>query len=74
MAIDPDKRAEWKEIFHSMDIDGNGTINFREFCAFMRRIDPEVTDAELEVGFDIVDDNDNRRITFKEFIEWWDER
>lgn len=66
--------TELREIFRHYDRDHNGTIDHDEFAALCRALDPEMTDAEVEVGLEAVDADGNGTIEFDEFAAWWTER
>lgn len=74
MSPSPEQIEEWKEIFHAVDVKKTHSIDLEEFKQFMQSVDPAFTDKELEIGFDEIDANDNKRITFREFLSWWQER
>lgn len=66
--------GELLEIFGHYDADNNGRIDRAEFKRLMAALDAADSEAELDLGFDIIDANDTGTIDFAEFAEWWAER
>ena len=66
-----DRVEEIEELFEQNDTDGNGDIDFGEFTALMTGIDPLMSRASLVIGFRAIDDNQDARINFDEFLAWW---
>jgi Ca2+-binding EF-hand superfamily protein len=65
------RMAEIEELFEQNDTDGNGDIDFGEFKALMSELDPQMSQATLDIGFRDTDTNKDGRINFDEFLIWW---
>lgn len=67
-----DKKEELKKLFHQVDENDDGKISLEEFREFLRRFDSGYgTEEVVDIGFDIVDKNNNEEIDFDEFYDWW---
>ena len=71
--LDQEKIDEIKEIFDYFDSDENGVINYSEFKKLIDALQGDMSDEDMQVGFNIIDNDHNRNIDFDEFIEWWGE-
>ena len=71
MANPADRVEEIEELFEQNDTDGNGDIDFDEFTALMRELDPQMPRSSLGLGFRDIDTNHDGRINFDEFLVWW---
>lgn len=60
--------------FAICDLDKSGRLDIDEFYNFIRRLTPEATDEEIEIGFLEIDTGHNGLIDFDEFVNWWQER
>lgn len=67
-------KHELKEIFGHFDGDHNGRIDCSEFKKLMKALDADLSPEELDIGFDIIDSDNNGSIEFEEFIQWWTNR
>jgi Ca2+-binding EF-hand superfamily protein len=63
--------AEIDALFAQADLDHDGQINFTEFKTLVRELDGGMTEAEMRVGFNETDTNQNSRINIDEFRAWW---
>lgn len=77
--LDDETREQHEEIgalFDVADGDGDGRIDFGEFRRLIAELDPDPAmdlDA-LQVGFEEIDTDHDRRIDRAEFLAWWMER
>lgn len=62
---------EMREIFEHFDGDGDGLLIRSEFKRLMDALSADMLDDELDVGFDLIDADDNGEISFDEFAIWW---
>lgn len=65
---------ELRDNFDHFDKDGNGTIEKSEFKRLLLALGAEMEPEEIDIGFDIIDADNNQRIDFDEFIGWWQDR
>ncbi len=72
--LDPDAVEEIKEIYAHFDSDDNGIIDFKEFGNLIGALPGDMSNEEIQIGFDIVDSDNNGNISFEEFIDWWGNR
>jgi len=63
--------AEIKQHFEFFDRDGNGYIDIKEFIELIKAISPKATDDQAVDGFELVDNNQDGLIEFREFLTWW---
>jgi calmodulin/calcium-binding protein CML/plastin-2 len=64
---------ELREAFDYNDRDGDGMIQLDEFADMLDELDAEMTKADVRVGFQNIDTNDDGLIDFHEFVAWWTE-
>lgn len=62
---------ELQEIFEHFDEDENGRIDRAEFGQLMNALGADAPKAELDMGFDLIDADDDGEIDFDEFAKWW---
>lgn len=72
--IDPEELAEIRAEYELCDLDHNGRIDLDEFYNFIRRLTPEASDEEIEIGFREIDTSRSGVVEFDEFVAWWEER
>lgn len=72
--MDAEELAEIQAEFELCDLDKSGRLDIDEFYNFVRRLTPEATDEEIEIGFLEIDTSHNGFIDFDEFLSWWQER
>ena len=72
--IDQEELAEIRAEFELCDLDKSGRLDIDEVYNFVRRLTPEATDEEIEIGFLEIDTGRNGFIEFDEFLSWWEER
>lgn len=66
----PDPRQELLDNFVRHDRDGDGYIDYREFCSLMAGLQSELREQELRTGFDSIDGDGSGRIDFEELARW----
>lgn len=59
------------EIFRAYDRDNSGSIDRREFARLLEALGMAVTEDELAVAVDAVDQNHSGKISWTEFRAWW---
>lgn len=72
--IDPQELEEIRSEFDICDLDSSGRLDLDEFYNFIRRLTPEASDEEIEIGFLEIDTSRSGFIEFDEFVDWWEER
>lgn len=72
--IDAQELDEIRTEFGICDLDSDGRLDLDEFYNFVRRLTPEASDEEIEIGFLEIDTSRSGWIEFDEFVEWWEER
>jgi len=71
---DTPPRDEVREIFRTYDRDGSGSIDLGELARLLEALGTPANEGELEMAFDIIDTNANRKISWEEFNTWWRSR
>ena len=69
-AMDIDEE-ELRETFDHFDRDRNNKIDRSEFAELLDALGAEMSADEVQVGFDIIDNNHNGWIEYQEFRAWW---
>jgi calmodulin/calcium-binding protein CML/plastin-2 len=64
---------ELREAFDYNDRDGDGMIQLDEFADMLDELESGMTAADVRVGFEDIDTNDDGLIDFREFVAWWTE-
>ncbi len=57
--------------FNDFDTDHNGYIDLEEFAKLLHILAPDADEAEVQRGFETIDENRDGHIDFNEFIAWW---
>ena len=65
--------SDLKAEFDRFDEDGNGAIDYLEFCHLMDVLDPGMDEDALKLGFELIDINGSGTIQFSEFTAWWND-
>ena len=65
-----------KAVFDSFDKDGNGSIDKSEIKSLLLKISsqlklPQPSDNDISEGFKQLDDNNNNKLEFDEFIQFY---
>lgn len=60
-----------KKTFDSIDTDGSGFIDMNELVGLCQTLSHKLSDAELKVVFDELDENKDQKISYPEFVKWW---
>jgi Ca2+-binding EF-hand superfamily protein len=63
--------AELKRSFDECDPNNDGFIDVAEFHQLLVKLDGDVSRAECELDFALVDADEDGYISFKEFAIWW---
>jgi Ca2+-binding EF-hand superfamily protein len=66
--------VELRELFDEIDADNNSRIDRHEFGKLLEGLGADMSEDEADIGFDIIDTDNDRGIDFNEFIAWWGER
>ncbi len=65
----PISRArQLRDLFQQMDHNNNGTIDREEFRSAFQQFHPEMTLNDIDLLFDVIDQDDNKAISFLEFV------
>jgi calcium-dependent protein kinase len=65
----PTSRAnQIRDLFQEMDHNNNGTIERSEFRIAFQQIYPQLPVGDIDILFDVIDQDDNKSISFLEFI------
>lgn len=62
---------ELREAFDYNDRDGDGMIQLDEFADMLDELEAGMSEADVRVGFQDIDTNDDGLIDFPEFVAWW---
>lgn len=67
-----DREAEeLRRSFDECDPNGDGFIDVDEFHTLLQKLDSDVSRAECELDFSLVDADEDGYISFREFAIWW---
>lgn len=66
-----EKVTEIRATFEFFDRDQNGLIDFDEFRALLRTVNPDATISQAAEGFSMTDTNSDGYVDLDEFITWW---
>lgn len=69
-----EQRDQYMAIFKMIDVSGDGTLSANELKRAMDKLGEKLTDADVEDIIDGIDEDGNRTIDFKEFLELVRER
>jgi calcium-dependent protein kinase len=65
----PISRArQLRDLFQQIDHNNNGTIDQEEFRVAFQQFHPEMTLADIDLLFNVIDQDDNKAISFLEFV------
>jgi Ca2+-binding EF-hand superfamily protein len=70
-ALNDPKLAELRESFRQCDSDKDGYVEYEEFATLLDNLGADMTRQEKHIGFQAIDTDDDQRIDFGEFAEWW---
>lgn len=70
--LSADRRADARKHFDFFDRDNNGSIDFEEFRDLLQVISTNVSTQQAAEGFSMVDVDSDGRVSFDEFIVWWE--
>lgn len=60
-----------RKAFDEYDKDGSGFIDKGELSVLARELGEELEPDELEEGMKTLDTSGDGKVSFEEFIEWW---
>jgi len=60
-----------QDVFNSMDVDQSGCLSMDEIGAAARQLGFQLKPHEIKAAAQEMDVNQDGRITFDEFAEWW---
>ncbi len=66
-----DWRNDLVKTFSHFDADGNGTIDRGEFDGLLDALGSKMSANDREIGFALVDSDDDGFITCDELANWW---
>ncbi len=58
--------------FDVADFEGNGDLDYDQFCRFLKSIGLDLSESESKLAFHQLDKNKNKRIDFEEICKFWD--
>jgi EF-hand domain pair len=58
-------------VFSNYDTDGDGYVNPSEFAVLLSDLGMELDDRYTLKAFNVIDTDNDRRISFEEFSHWW---
>uniref|UniRef100_A0A7S1Q9R2 EF-hand domain-containing protein n=1 Tax=Alexandrium catenella TaxID=2925 RepID=A0A7S1Q9R2_ALECA len=64
------RKAKMRQRFDAMDLSGDGTLDFDEMAALLRKGNPGLSDIELWTLYKNVDKNLDGKISFDEFYDY----
>ena len=64
----------FRKVFDKYDENGNGNIDWDEFCRFIDEMVGGMSIEDKSLAFHLVDTNHTGMISFEEFIDWWGKR
>ena len=64
-----EQRDQYMAIFRMIDVSGDGSLQGNELKQALEKLGENVTDAEIEDIIDEIDEDGNRTIDFKEFLQ-----
>ena len=67
----PEKLAELRQAFDTVDLNRDGFIDQSEFHSLLQKLDGDVSYDECLLDFEIADTEGDGFIGFKEFMVWW---
>jgi len=59
-------------MFFEHDSDGDGYLEYKEFAALVKKLGVEFSQYELDAACFAVDQDDDEKISDREFLDWWD--
>ncbi|GAB4816578.1 hypothetical protein N2152v2_003624 [Parachlorella kessleri] len=65
------KAMEIAVVFSKYDRNDDGVISLDEFKRLCADFAPELSEAEVQTGFKVLDVNQDNQIQFNEFVNWW---
>lgn len=68
-----DQRREVQAHFLHADTNGDRRINQAEFREVLANLEADMSEEEMQLGFDLIDSDDDGYIDFEEFLTWWQE-
>lgn len=69
--LDPETLVELREDFDYNDANGDGRIDFEEFCRLLTDLEADMSREECQLGFQAIDTDNDGVVSFEEFIDWW---
>ncbi|MDX1481806.1 MAG: EF-hand domain-containing protein [Woeseiaceae bacterium] len=66
--------AKLRSVFRQFDANGDGLINESEFNEMLVRLGWVSTVEVLSLEFSAIDGNDDGKVEYREFADWWQDR
>jgi len=66
--------AEIRALFEGADADNNNRIDREEFGKLLDALSADMSTEEADIGFEIIDSDNDRGIDLDEFVAWWEDR
>lgn len=67
-----DYPRDLREAFLQFDRDKNGLIDREEFGLLLALLGSDMSDQEIDVGFQLIDEDDTGTISLPELAKWWE--
>lgn len=67
-AMPTSKARQLRDLFQEIDRNGNGTIEKEEFRVAFQQVHPELAIKDIDLLFDIIDQDGSKSISFLEFV------
>lgn len=67
-SLPQNKTSELRDLFREFDIDHNGSLSLDEFRRAMKVMSQKLTNRDIDQLFETIDVNDDRQISFTEFL------
>jgi Ca2+-binding EF-hand superfamily protein len=68
----PTWRNDLEKTFQRFDSDDNGKIDHKEFDQLLDALGSEMSARDRELGFGMIDSDEDGAISFDELASWWD--
>lgn len=73
LSVDNKLSGKYKDLFFKYDKDNNGSLSQKEFCTFIKDLNPNLDDFDADRIFEMLDLNGDKQLEYKEFISVFDE-
>ena len=70
--MDADTFAQLEEAFSRYDTNDDGSLDRDELTAMRKELGPTMTEQQIEMGFQTVDEDESGRMAFDAPETWWE--